>query len=253
MTVFQNTLSREIDDISEQLQKLNDLGQMVQTDPTVASRAALEKNYHDDSLSAKVSDSKTQIQCIVDRIIEFTNKRQFYQIFQATYEVIELIREHQKNISEHKLNNEIFTSIRKGLAVHRESLEVMKNAAANLVNLDIFNGNNNKKDSKRWAENLEVLGEKLEDNLPFFSSEVFNSLEAICQSIVLKCRNKDSNGYKYKREDWRRRMRYSAGFILNLIESARDDAIEEDKEVIQDFLNASQSSFKNIWEDEKDS
>lgn len=71
---------------------------------------------------------------------------------------------------------------------------------------------------------------------------------------MLKARKKATstkNKSENRREEWRRRVRYAAGFILNLIEMAREDAIQEDEELIRDFLVANQSSFKGVWEDER--
>lgn len=252
MTTLEKTLTREVDDVKKEIKKLNDLEKSVKELLKVKQRAALEKSYQADSPIAEAADSRTNIQCIIDKIREFVANRQFYQLTQAIADALTQIHDHQQNFSAEILGDKVFTQIQLGLEAHSNSLSIMQEAVSNLANIDQFNEYSNTKQLETWARSLELLGEELEDNMPFFSAEVFNDLEVMCQTIVLKSRNKvlGNKNRQNRREEWRRRLRYAAGFLLNLVEMAEEDAIEEDEELIHDLLMASQSSFQNEWEGE---
>jgi hypothetical protein len=253
METLENALVREVNDLTQQIQQVENLGQLIKGKRGTPSWAALEKSYQDNSWSAAASDSKTHIQCIVNRVIQFTRSRKFYQLGEAIDDAISQIEKHYQHFPAEILEDNIFTALREGLNAQRNSLNTLKNALENLTTTAAFNERTDKRQLKIWAEHLERLGEELEDNLELFSSEFFDALERVCETIVLTARKKATNRKnrsENKREEWRRRVRYAAGFILNLIEMAREDAIQEDEEVIHDFFVASQSSFESVWEDE---
>lgn len=257
MLPLESTLLREVDNVGKQvkylLDELDELEGLAKESEKSSNRLVLERTYNDKFLSAEASDSKTHIQCIVNKVIEFTEKRKFYELTQAIDDAIARIKEHQGKFPEETLEKSIFTSLLEGLHTHKHSLGVMKDALTELGKGHIFKEHISKQQLKNIAEHLERYGEELEDNLLFFYPEDFDKLEKICEAFVLKSRKKAKNRKgtsEYRKEEWRRRVRYAAGFILNLIEIAKEDAIEEDREVIQDFLAASQSSFKKAWEDE---
>jgi hypothetical protein len=252
METLENALVREVDDVINQIRQLDNLEESLKGKQGTPGWVLLEKSYQDDSWSAAASDSKTHIRCIIDRIEELTQARRFYQLAEAINDAISHIERHQENFPGELLGDKVFAVLRESLNTARDSLKTLKDALENLTSVEI-NEHTDKQQLKKWAEHLERLGEELEDNLEFFPAKVFDHLEILCETIVLNARKKATNRKgrnQNKREEWRRRVRYAAGFILNLIEIAREDAIEEDEEVIQDFLAASQSSFEAVWEDE---
>lgn len=256
METLEKALIQETNDINKQIQQLEDLKQLIKGKEEAPVRASLETSFQDKSPSAEASDSKTHIQCIVDRIVEFTNSRKFYQLSEAIDDVISKIEIHQNEFPEEILGNKVFEDIENGLNTHTQSIEIIRDTIVGLEKITSISSESNHQQIKAWAEKLERLGEELEDNIEFLPSDFFDILEKICEAIILKARQKavstiDAN--QRKREEWRRRVRYAAGFILNLIEIAREEAIQEDEEIICDFFAASQSSFNNIYEDEGES
>jgi hypothetical protein len=247
MIALENTLIQEVDNVGKQVKYLLDkLEGLAEESKKSTTWLALEKAYNGNSLSAEALDSKTHIHCIVDRVKEFTEKRKFYELTQAIDDAIAQIKEHQEKFPQETLGEDLFTSLQEGLNAHNYSLRVMRGALTELQKGHIWKEHITKQQLKDLAENLERYGEELEDNLPFFSTEDFNNLEKICETFVLKSRKKAKNRKgtnEHRKEEWRRRVRYAAGFILNLIEIAKEDATEEDQEIIQDFLAASHSSF----------
>lgn len=238
-------------DISRQIQHLKELKQQIEGEEKVFAREPLEQSYQNESLTAEASDSKTHIQCVVDRIVEFTESRKFYQLGEAIDDAVNQIKIHKKNFPGEKLGEKVFAPIINGLNVKRQSLQTIKDAITKLKNTVSISNKSTWCQLRTWAENLELLGEELEDNLEIFPSEFFDILEKFCETIVLKTRKKavdkkDRN--QNRKEEWRRRVRYAAGFILNLIETAREEAIQEDEEVVRNFFAMSQP-FDNTWED----
>lgn len=253
METLENALIREVNDLTEQIQQVENLGQLIKGKRGAPTWVVLEKNYQDNSWSAAAADSKTHILCIINRITGFIRSRKFHQLSEAIDDAISQIQKHQKYFPAEILEDSVFTALREGLNAQVNSLKTLKNSLESLKGTETFNEDTSTRQLKIWAEHLERLGEELEDNLEVFSPASFDSLESVCEAIVLKARKKAinrKNRSENKREEWRRRVRYAAGFILNVIEMAREDAIQEDEEVIHDFLAASQSSFKSVWEDE---
>lgn len=105
---------------------------------------------------------------------------------------------------------------------------------------------------KNWAEYLECFGEEFEYGLNAVSFEDFEALESLCKKMVLASRLDRFTGMRSKeharRARWRRRIRYAAGFILDMIEIAREEAIQEDNEIINDFAAFALSKSSNdFW------
>lgn len=252
METLEKALIQETNDLSKQIQQIEKLKQGEEK----FVREFLELSYRDSSRSAAASDSKTHIQCTVNRISEFARLRKFYQLDEAIDDVIDQIKKHHKEFPSEKLENEVFVIIQQGLNTKKHSLKIIRESISNLENITILNDKSSWDQLRIWAENLEILGEEIEDHFNTFPIEFFNILEEFCETVVLKARQKATNSKgknQNRREEWRRRVRYAAGFILNLIEIAREEAIQEDEEIIHDFFAARQPSFDNMWGDEGES
>ena len=248
MLTLENTFNQEIDNIQKYIKELNDLEKLVEQGIEL-EHSKLEECFDNVSLEAEASDSKTQIQRILDKIQEFQRKRQFFQLVRATKDILTRVRKHKEKYPGESLEKKIFDETQKGLDAHTKSLKLLQKSIAGLKDITNIKERNDKRTLQNWAEHLELFGEELEDNLAFFPTEVLDFLNDFCTMIVLNSRSKSAT-HEPKKEQWRRRIRYAAGFILNLVERAREDALEEDEEVLQDFFTASQLSFKEIWEDE---
>ena len=227
-------------------QKIQELGRQEQR---IQQLNRLNSSYQNQSISAASSESKTDILCIADRIKEFTEKRKFYQLNEAIRDALDKIRRHNDQFPNKALeSNEVFQRINMGINAHKKSVEEILNVGKTITKLKGPSKNSTAAELKKWAENLEKLGEELEDNIPFFSTEIFDNLEYACEQIVLSSREKNLSDPE--REQWRRRLRYATGFILNLIETAKEEALEEELEVLQGFELLGESSFKDAWNSE---
>jgi hypothetical protein len=250
MAILENILVREQEEVNNEIKKLEALEQSV-VSLQEHKIAGLEKAFQSsDSFMTEAVESKRDIQCIVDRIREFEKKRQFYHLIHATDSVIEKIEKHQKEFPHELLERDLFEQIRVGLKAHSVSLQVMKAAFQSLNSIDSFSQLSSTKKLQNWAEHLERLGEALEDTILFFSREQLDKIAALCESAILEARKKGEkqSPRNNKKEEWRRRIRYAAGFILNIIEALEEDAIEEEQEIRREFLLLSQSSFKTVWD-----
>jgi hypothetical protein len=246
MNTLEQDLIRGLNNVKKEINDLNDREEYLRESLKAKHCDRLETTYQIDSPLAEAADSRTHIQSIVDRIEEFTRKRQFYQQQQAIEAVLTKIKEHHSAFSVETLESKIFTSIKAGLNSHFRSVEIMQKSANALTTISKLNQSSSRRDLENWAKNLESFSEEIEDNLPFFSTKVFDELAIMCEEIIIKCRQKRESNFK--REEFRRRLRYAAGFLLNIIEIAQQEAEEEDEEIIQSFFAISQSSLKDAWE-----
>lgn len=151
MKTLENSLVREVNDLDEQIQQVQNLGQLTKGKRSTGNLVALEQSYEDNSYSAAASDSKTYIQCIIDRIIEFTSSRKFYQLGEAIDDAIDRIREHVERFPEEILEDSVFTVLRDGLNAHKSSLKTLANALENLKTATNFNEYTDNQQLKTWA------------------------------------------------------------------------------------------------------
>lgn len=241
MTILEEALSREVIDVEEEIRKLNELRAASKNKPD--NKALLEKCYQDNSLAGEARDSKANIQCTIDRIKEFARERKFYQLNQATQDVLNQIDAHQERFTYQLLGDEIFNSLQDALSIHKESATSVDRAANSLSDIGSFDENSSEIDLQRWAEHLELLADEIEDNLPFFPFEVFDNLEGVCEAIVLEARKKTQGEQRRKLT---RRLRFAAGFILNLIEMEREKAVQEDERLLYEMELAGQEALDLI-------
>lgn len=218
-------------DISKDSTKLNEIESAFQRDHFSAGHL-VKMCLYTDSIHAVAHERVTEIQCVVDRVREYTESRKFYAMKQAVEDAISRIQVFHDEFSL-PLPIDIFTILATGINTHLSSLEAMKIAVENVIKIQSFPDTGSEIEVLRvWAENLESFAEEFEDNQEFFSSEVFSSLEVLATQVVLKCRVKKPLANGSEQEVYRRRVRYAAGFLLNVIEASQEEAEEEDSEVI---------------------
>jgi hypothetical protein len=132
-----------------------------------------------------------------------------------------------------------FSAFMVGLQTHAESLNRIINSAGIIAGAIKISENTSRRELEEFALNAEILAEEIEDNLPFLSFELLESLDAFFQEIVLKSRDKQSlQGLQGRRAESRRRLRFAAGFILNLVEMTREDVAAEDEELSLLYMQA---------------
>lgn len=243
-------IEQEVEDVQKKLEALNNLAAYVhQQSDLNRKKAHLEKQFLDGSDAAEIADEVTRLQRLASEIRQFTEEKKFYQLKQVTDVTLDEVKSFHERFYE-VLPGEIFESLEAGIKASRTSLNLMLTAVKRLGSINQLNEASSEKELRIWATNLEILGEEVENNLPFFSSEVFECLERISETVVLKSRKKEENA-KTKREGYRRRLRFAAGFILNLVETAREEAVEEDEELFQDMQLLSRKNLDAIYEDDK--
>jgi hypothetical protein len=210
---------------------------------------ALEKNYLAKSLSASADCDKTHILAIVDRAREFTEKRQFYYLNNAVdYAIKEIERFHNNHSKEgFFLPNDVYTTLRKFLKIHRESLIKLNDGLKALKSIDKYNAHSSKAELKRWAENLESLGDVFEDNILFFDIETLeHKIQPLLSFAIQQSRQKNSNLDSTdtgKKDSYRIRIRNAAGFISRLIDAAIDDSDAEEEEIFKTISEANHPVF----------
>lgn len=210
---------------------------------------ALEKNYLEKSLSASADCDKTHILAIVDRASEFTEKRHFYYLHNAVGYAIEEIKKFHDNHSKEGffLPNDVYTTLKKFLKIHRGSLIKLDNELNALKSIKKYNAHSSKAELKRWAENLESLGDVFEDNILFFDIDTLeHKIQPLLRLAIQQSRQKNSNlantdtGTK---DSYRIRIRNAAGFISRLIDAAIDDSDAEEEEILKTISEANYPAF----------
>lgn len=208
-------------------------------------KASLERQFSSVSDEAIASDTITRLQRLADEVREFTTSKKTYQLNQVVEIAVDEIRSFSQSEFCRPLPEDVFETLETGIKTLSASLEVTLQSVNKLRSVGKLDTNTNEKQLKIWAINLELLAEEIENNLPFISPEMFDNLEKFFESIVLRSQRKESNA-RTKKESYRRRLRFAAGFVLNLIEMERDEALEEDKVVLQIMQSLSHRTLNAI-------
>jgi len=211
-------------------------------------KASLERQFCDVSDEATASDEITRLQRLADEIREFTLNKKLYQLKQVIGVTLDEAKSFCETFSQ-PLPDCIFTALSEGIETLIKSLKLAQQSAEKLKFIENFDENSSEKQLRNWAINLEILAEELENCLPFITLEILESIEKNCETIVLKARRKGKDA-KTKRESYRRRLRFAAGFVLNLVEMTRENALAEDEEVLQALQSLSQETLSSIYRED---
>jgi hypothetical protein len=209
------------------------------------TKIRLEQCYQSNPPFAASECHKTQILCIFDKIKDFIDDRKFYEFNQAVYDIIIEIKQYMDYpFFDKGILDDVLKVIDQGYRLHKKSINFATKTWTQFLDLETLDIDSNEKDLAKWANLLEKFGEDFEDNIPFFSFEHFEYLESLCESVIVKTRNKTKQGYK--KDQPKRRLRYAAGFILNIIEKQEEKATIEDAELFQDLRFLSQKFPINL-------
>ena len=146
----------------------------------------LYNNYSPDGFAM---DSKKVIQCLSNKIEQFTKERNFYYLFQSINSIFSKIEYHFENFRHIELEESIFSSIKDALEIHKKSLNILRSAFIEFSNMRTLNDYTKKNQMERWAVLLEEFAEELKPNILFFSFEMLSEIEELCNDIFLKTIN----------------------------------------------------------------
>jgi hypothetical protein len=201
-----------------------------------------EDLYNEDSPDGRAVDSKKTLQCLVNEINQFVEKRDFYYLARSIDNIIPKIKYHFENFPSIRLEENIFSSIENALKIHRESLNFLKSSISIFDQICNLNERTTKCKLEEWAILLEKFSEELEANILFLSFEVLSNLENISNIIFLRTIKR--NNIDCKRESFRRRIHSSANSILMIIDqqfNENNDEFTSDNHSTVIKLNAEES------------
>lgn len=211
--------------------------------------STLEKKYSEKSLSANASCDRNHILTIVDKAKEFTEKRQFHCLNNAVdYAIKEIVKFHENHSKDgFSLPEEVYTKLIGYVRIHRKSLRELEEGLIVLNSINKYNAHSSNKELKRWAENLESLGDVFEDSISFFDIDTLEKkiqplLNFAIQQSCQKNSNLNSTDIGTK-DSYRRRIRYAAGFISRVIDTAIDDSDAEEEEILKTISEANYPTF----------
>lgn len=195
----------------------------------------LEECFSLSAINAELAEKKTDILCVIDQIKEFIKAQRFYELSQAITHAVDLIDEYASMESPLRFEVDIHQTLIDGLEAYNSFLNKVKAAFRCITSLqgDISYGKLN-----RFVNHLEILAELLEFNHPFFSYEALVVIEHLSVAIIESCReDKGKYSIQSKTETNRRRLRYAAGFILNLFDDLEIETEREEKQVRSALLS----------------
>ena len=242
---------REVEDIQKTLNDVKKSASGKNEPPSVAEkRAWLESWFVNHSETALICDERTRLQRLADEIREFSEDKKLYQLKQVVEITLDEAKEFQDGFNE-PAPDSVFEALETAIKTFKDSFHLVLRAAKYLRSVKKLDENSTTPQLRIWAESLEILGEEIENNFPLIESEALDAIEEVCETIVLKTRSKGKNA-KNKRESYRRRLRFAAGFILNLVETAREEAEEEDELLLQEMQILGEEALDDIYDEDEE-
>lgn len=210
----------------------------------------LERQFEDNLEKAAISDKITRLQRLVDEVKEFTRDKKLYQLKQVIEVTLDELKQFPSSAYQ-SIHNEVIGILQLGVKTLSNSFDLLIKSVENLRSIGKLSSDSGQTELRFWAWNLEVLAEELENGLPLLESKILNTIEEVCIEIVLRTRIKSKDA-KALKEVYRRRLRFAAGFILNLIETAREEAEAEDEEIFQDMQSLIENDLNDVcYEDDE--
>jgi hypothetical protein len=246
VAVIDQLLTQEVAEVERRISEIQGLEQKlsrISRHPEVQSHAdRLERSLNQPSPSAEIADCVTRLQRLSDEAEQFTRERKFWNIKEVTYLALKELAECRGSFGPSVsiyIPDSVFSTLMKGLKAHVDSLNRIQSSLTVIVSSTSDSGKSSRRQLEALALSTEVLAEELEDNLEFLSFEILELLDTFFQEIVIKSRDKQSLQDSQRRgTEARRRLRFAAGFILNLVEMAREDVQSEDDNLGLLYLRA---------------
>jgi hypothetical protein len=244
--VLNQLLTQEVAEVTRRISEIQclegKLSKISNRSEVQSQAASLERSFNQSSRSAEINDSVTRLQRLADEARQFTAERKFWHLKEVTYTAMKELSAYKREFGKLMLvhiPDSTFSAFMIGLQTHEESLNRIIKSARIIAGAIEISGDTSRRDLEEFALNAEILAEEIEDNLPFLSFELLESLDAFFQEIVLKSRDKQSlQCLQGRRAESRRRLRFAAGFILNLVEMTREDVAAEDEELSLLYMQA---------------
>ncbi|MDF5719036.1 MAG: hypothetical protein PUP91_00810 [Rhizonema sp. PD37] len=202
-------------------------------------KCELEEKYQQDSLAGKTVDDIRKIQCIVDdatRTISVTNQQLLDErIKEALNKIQEAIAKINEFDKEQKttLPNKVFQDLTKilnscqeKLESLRKKLESIRNALTPITTITTkIEESSNKRVFQDWAETIEILAEGLEEMFEISSDIPLGIIEDFARNLLLITAKKSQ--ITTRKDEYRRRLKYAAKFILSLVREKRYESLNE--------------------------
>jgi hypothetical protein len=197
----------------------------------------LERLYQSDHSTARGSDHKTDIQCIADKIKQFTKEKRFYQLFQAIHHIHSEVQAHFDEFPSVSLGKDVFFVVNQALESFRKFVQISIDAFSELPNIINIDKYTKKNQMEQWIRVLDPFAQYFDRIIPFLSYDALQLIKSCFEEISLKARNLeqffDENQSFSKKDEYRRKLIYISQSILYVIYNEEKTALEEDEEICQ--------------------
>ncbi len=201
-------------------------------------KCELDEKYQQDSLAGKTVDDIRKIQCIVDdaKRISFSNelllderiKEVLNKIKEAISKISEFDKEQQKTLPDKVFQdlNKILHSCQEKLESLRKKLESIRNSLTPITTITKkIEESSSKRVFQDWAETIEVFAEGLEELFEVSSEIPLGIIEDFAKNLLLITAKKSQ--ITTRKDEYRRRLKYAAKFILGLVREKRYESLNE--------------------------
>ncbi len=201
-------------------------------------KCELEEKYQQDSLAGKTVDDIRKIQCIVDDatrisvsnelLLDERIKKVLNKIKEAISKINEFDKEQKRTLADKVFQdlNKILNSCQEKLESLRKKLESIINSLTPITRISTkLEESSNKRVFEDWAETIEVLAEGLEELFEISSDIPLGIIEDFARNLLLITAKKSQ--INTRKDEYRRRLKYAAKFILGLVREKRYESLNE--------------------------
>lgn len=201
-------------------------------------RAELEEKSQQNSLAGQAIDELRNIQWIVDearKISESSQLRLGERLKEVLKKVdeassaIKYFRQAQKQLLPDQINNDlrrILDSCKEKLDSVNQKLELIQNSLTQITVIENLEENSDSRVFQSWAEAIDIFAEGVEDFFGLGPTPPLGPLEDFARDLLST--TSKTNYETTQKEEYRRRLKYAASFILTLIRKKRYESVNEE-------------------------
>jgi|GEM_PF-2779116 len=246
-------------------------GQLTLETQLISIQSKLNNLLQNNPLNAQSTDDLREIQCIVDAIrrvdisINVNLHSEIQTIVEKVDQVISKIKSFQEQYSYQQIiPAQIYSDIQAVIEICRsqlksfesfqEILNFISKSGEPIKSISVSLEKDSNKDAFRiWAEAMEPLAEGIEELVNLCHSDQLVIFENVAtQLLVITVR---SSFITNKKEEYRRKIRYAATFILDVVKAKKLDVLNqksaEDK-AIERLENPGEISWVSVLEEGQD-
>ncbi|KOP27289.1 hypothetical protein AMR41_05840 [Hapalosiphon sp. MRB220] len=220
----------------------------------------LEEKFNNNLLDEEYIHDLREIQCIVNdakTIIENSKLKLNERVDKVLNKVENALSKIKKFHNKHSENlpnqvfddlKEVLKSCKEKLNSFKKKLEIIKVSLTPIISLQQqLEENSNKKTFENWAVAVDVFADAIEECFDIFQDIPLGLIEDFAREILLITSKKTHENTR--KEEYKRRLKHAASFILSLIRKKRYESLKENSAEVKaiERIKTRENTVETEW------